>query len=406
MSDETSISPLSAAKMADAAYALKDNTLAEAAAITDFSFDNVATAHAADRKGLTGKTGAFGYQPSSGFGFCTKSSNGQDAFIVIKGTSPCMEDALTDLNAIPMSTGHGNVAASGFVKTFNTMEQQIDDFINTGNYKTIHCIGHSLGGALATLVANKYCQQNNANIKLYTFGSPRVFYGPGNKLQNVDSYRVYHEGDPVPMLGPFPLMHYDGGMSVGSLSSICNPLKHAMESYKVECNSKSWQGLRGVTSTPISVIEKGKAFVSASAGWLLRMLKHLVTYGLAALGLGVAGVAGAVYATYTAADILFKLMLQGMSKLSSWVVALLRGMSRFIHNGWESAKAKTSDAYYTSKRVIQYIIDQFLMKMNQLATAAISHTRTAVTAGVDTLRQISPILTTTGTPLLPMLYFL
>jgi hypothetical protein len=57
------------------------------------------------------------------------SANGKEAFIVTKGTSPCLADVLTDLDAIPTSTGFGNTSAHGFVKTFRSMESKIHEFV-------------------------------------------------------------------------------------------------------------------------------------------------------------------------------------------------------------------------------------------------------------------------------------
>jgi esterase/lipase len=399
MSDQTSITPFQAATMADAVYALKDNTMEEAQLRVDFTGKGAA----AETSGkMMGTSGALSYRPSSGFGYCAQSSNGKEAFVVTKGTSPCIADVLTDLDAIPMSTGLGNTAAGGFVKTFKSMELTIQEYISAGSYNTIHCIGHSLGGAIATLVANKYSQGNQKNVKLYTFGAPRVFFGTEQQLANVDSYRVYHQADPVPMLGPFPLMHHDSGMGVGSGMSVCNPFKHAMASYIQECGrNDSWGALRGQVGQPSGIVDKSKAFLEGGASWMFRALQHLVTYGISVLGLAVGGVA---FSTYTAVDILFKLLQKGLSKLSSWIIALLRCMSKFIKNGWESAKAKASDAYYKSKSVILYIINQFLVKMKLLARKAIDASKSIVGSSANALRTLAPILGASYAAMPPILF--
>jgi hypothetical protein len=247
------------------------------------------------------------------------------------------------------------------------MEIQISEFMNSGNFTTLHCVGHSLGGALAALIANKYSQNGSPlAVKLYTFGSPRVFYGHGDKLKNVSTFRVFHNADPVPMLGPYPLMHNDGGIGIGSGMAVCNPFAHGMESYLGICKpGTSWSTFQTPHTSATSLIGKSKEFVSAGASWMFRALQHVVTYALAALGISVG------IATFTAVDILYKLLREGMSKLSTWIIALLRGMAQFVSNGWESAKAKGNDTYYKSKSVIEYIISQFMMKMNGLATSAL-----------------------------------
>jgi hypothetical protein len=399
MSDETSIAPTQAAIMADAVYSLKESSM-QTAMDKGVDFTGGGAAVNVSNK-VMGTSGALSYRPSSGFGYCAQSANGKEAFIVTKGTSPCLADVLTDLDAIPTSTGFGNTSAHGFVKTFRSMESKIHEFVTAGSYNTIHCIGHSLGGALAALVANKYSQNNNTNIKLYTFGAPRVFFGNSKQLASVDSYRVYHEADPVPMLGPFPLCHYDGGLNVGSGMTICNPFKHAMSSYNQACANQSWQALRGTPKQTSGIIGQGKALIDGGSSWMFRALQHLVTYGISILGIAVGA---AVFSTYTAVDILLRLLQQGMSKVSSWIVGLLRAMSKFVRNGWESSKAKASDTYYKSKSVIYYIIDQFLIKMKHLAKNAIDETKRIVGNGQNALRTIGPILGAASSGILPIFF--
>jgi esterase/lipase len=269
------------------------------------------------------------------------------------------------------------------------MEQQFTRFMNTGGITTLHCIGHSLGGALATLVANKYSQCSHLKVNLYTFGSPRVFYGLGDKLTNVNSYRVFNMSDPVPMLGPFPLMHYDGGIGVGSSMQVCNPFAHFMESYLGICHRDvAWSSLQAPVHTPHGFVEKSKDFLSAGGAWMFRAFQHLVTYAVSVLGLGLGTAGAAIYATYTAVDVIFELLQKGMSKLSTWIVGLLRGMSRFVKNGWESAKASSNDSYYKSKTVILYIVEQFLMKLKQLAMSALNQAKPMIGSGVTAVKAL------------------
>ncbi|WP_350643813.1 hypothetical protein, partial [Psychrobacter sp. HY3-MNA-CIBAN-0198] len=39
---------------------------------------------------------------------------------------------------------------------------------------TVHCVGHSLGGAVASLVADWAKRRFSSDVKLYTFGAPKV----------------------------------------------------------------------------------------------------------------------------------------------------------------------------------------------------------------------------------------
>jgi triacylglycerol lipase len=57
-----------------------------------------------------------------------------------------VQDWLTDGNmAMTGSTIH-----SGFLGTWNSFAHEIDAFFKGRKVNTIHCIGHSLGGTLAT----------------------------------------------------------------------------------------------------------------------------------------------------------------------------------------------------------------------------------------------------------------
>ena len=78
----------------------------------------------------------------------------------------------------------------------------------------MHFVGHSLGGALATLAANwLHNKQSKRKINLYTFGAPRVGYASfadktSNSLHKV--FRCVHAGDPVTHLPFWPFVHTQG----------------------------------------------------------------------------------------------------------------------------------------------------------------------------------------------------
>ena len=104
-----------------------------------------------------------------------------------------------DTSSICVETGFYKVYESMYtdiiysIKTFTT-EYSIQDIVFTG---------HSLGGAIATLFAYEMKKQQESNIYLITFGSPRV----GNKefvedfisiSQQNQSFRITHKYDIVP----------------------------------------------------------------------------------------------------------------------------------------------------------------------------------------------------------------
>ncbi|MGI8988611.1 MAG: lipase family protein [Bryobacteraceae bacterium] len=83
--------------------------------------------------------------------------------------------------------------------------------------QSLSVIGHSLGGALATLAAANLAMANTAgvqnNLTVYTFGSPRVglldFAASYNKAVKT-SFRVWNELDVVPEVPVFPYIHVSG----------------------------------------------------------------------------------------------------------------------------------------------------------------------------------------------------
>jgi triacylglycerol lipase len=113
---------------------------------------------------LTAKIGPIGIKISSAFGFVLamqtnvkgqQKANGQ-AVILFRGTQSSA-DWLTNANVMTSSTQSGLSVHDGFHQAFKSMQPQISKLLGLlKNIHTFHCIGHSLGGAMATLgsVAN------------------------------------------------------------------------------------------------------------------------------------------------------------------------------------------------------------------------------------------------------------
>lgn len=73
----------------------------------------------------------------------------------------------------------GGMVHVGFSHIFNSIRQDIGRFISQqindrkNPVQTIHCIGHSLGGAVATLAADWVKRTTHKHVELYTFGAPK-----------------------------------------------------------------------------------------------------------------------------------------------------------------------------------------------------------------------------------------
>ena len=128
-------------------------------------------------------------------------------YFVFRGTND-FQDVMNDLNFILVPFDEGNKKCKvhrGFMTQFNVLKDSILKTIceEAKNIETIKCIGHSLGGALATLFAGYIASlHQKINVLCHTFGSPRV----GNKnysrwfKKNVSSsncVRIMNKKDPV-----------------------------------------------------------------------------------------------------------------------------------------------------------------------------------------------------------------
>lgn len=142
---------------------------------------------------------------------------------------------------------------AGFYHVFTTMRQDIADFIGEqSKVSTIHCIGHSLGGAVANLAAEWIFDTYSAKIKLYTFGAPRVGVVTGfptaitKKLGGENIHRVFHNSDPVPMVPTFPYFHAstsNHSYYIQYNSSAISFGAHKMLNYIDSVKSKEWPAL-------------------------------------------------------------------------------------------------------------------------------------------------------------------
>src|SRR6185312_613145 len=131
------------------------------------------------------------------------------------GTRPEMAgkpDLVTDARGTLTGFGDYGLVHKGFKTTFDSCMLEIAR--NEGailDADVVHCVGHSLGGAVATLVAGHYAARGKLT-KLYTFGSPRVGYRSTHeaferRLGIENMFRVSHDLDPITMVGPFPFVH-------------------------------------------------------------------------------------------------------------------------------------------------------------------------------------------------------
>ena len=196
---------------------------------------------------------------SSGFGFMAQLNGGRSREIVIatRGTAT-WADAGTDINAIPTPGPTGHAIHKGFGTTFKSYVQQLNEFIKQQNLgfkpTAVHCMGHSLGGALANLNAAA-CAELGLNSYLYTVAAPRVGMVPyaehlSKKMKAAHVYRVANEADIVTMVPCYPFVHspYVHGtylLEAGMLK--INPMQHLLANGYGSMVNSSWKQMQSLT---------------------------------------------------------------------------------------------------------------------------------------------------------------
>lgn len=165
-----------------------------------------------------------------------------DLFLIFRGTTTANKNAdwITDARIGVTTSAKGKPVHIGFNDTFNSMRKQISAFVAGEKFSgRVHCIGHSLGGAVATLAAD-WCKPHISDeVILYTFGSPRVGLSifsasTTRKLGKENIHRTFNTTDPVPMVPIFPYNHLpfmSYGHRLDSDDLITSGEAHSMKKY-------------------------------------------------------------------------------------------------------------------------------------------------------------------------------
>ncbi|MEM5585141.1 lipase family protein [Roseibium sp. AS2] len=248
------LSPAQTVQLAQSAYAMRlDSDLLTAVQAAGPGGEHFDIASGSRFTGVSGLS-IPGGSSRTGFGYVAHGKAGTprhgETLICVRGTEPTsVHDLMTDAHisaarsplGLPVHEGFKNVAASIF--------GQVQTALRGRNPGTLHIVGHSLGGAAATILAEALI--GTAGIKLYTYGAPRA--GVDSHAQVVTKalgtrnvYRVYHDTDPVPMVPIFPFCHIPVGevayllRGPGALVSVS---AHLLDSYAKSVGQSGWTGL-------------------------------------------------------------------------------------------------------------------------------------------------------------------
>ena len=325
------------------------------------------------------KSGLFNIDLLSGFGFVAHGtgSRANELVLVTRGTNFKHNkfDLATNAN-IGYGVGpRGNVFHRGFLKTFKSYQSQLVNFVSQSGAKrpsTIHCMGHSLGGALANLNA---CMLRDAgfNVCLYTIGAPRVgivSYAQDMTKQITPNQirRIANPCDPVPMVPLFPYMHASRGSSEllirhGEKVGIDAHLLHS--GYSKMAHSSSWGDFSPMPHGLLRYADLSREFAKLGGGGmfnskLLDLVGKLTEQVLRSMGYAyLVTVQGGLSLAVTAADLLSEVLVKAANAsklLADDVFTIVNSMLDFL------GRAPISGTVLTIQ-TLHWILDQFSTEM-------------------------------------------
>lgn len=261
----TTLAPATAAQIASAVYEIRRESNVERAVLaSDRSLVGSADFDFGKAKAIDGTSGA-GLRSASGFSMvvpCRGAMQGE-YLIATRGTVTAY-DWVTDIMAA-MEPGPGGCAVhAGFNRVAKSVLLNINNQLVNKFPSKVHVVGHSLGGAVANLLAASFAAQG-IGVELYTFGAPRAGLLQFRQLLaetvgELNMYRAFSMSDPVPMVPIHPFFHAPGvhpGALCGSRHGLVNPMAHMMSAYKAAIGpNMSWANLRDAARvTPMNIEE-------------------------------------------------------------------------------------------------------------------------------------------------------
>ncbi len=249
---------------------------------------------------ISGRTGGYIFDRHSGFAAMGigKGAYSGDAIITIRGTQfTSGHDWATNAQIGVTGQSNGKQVHSGFGRAFSSMRPQFQAFLDQWRKQhpkgAVHCVGHSLGGALATLTADWVAASGYSNaVYLYTFGAPRVGLKPfaiSNTSRVEQIHRCTHGADLVTKVPLWPFTHspYKGqefrldnsqGLSVAAHGM--DPREGANPGYLVTANKQDWNKLQQKANEylqPVHLDYKNRHQASFTDFWQERLSSALIT---------------------------------------------------------------------------------------------------------------------------------
>ncbi|MGH7471554.1 MAG: lipase family protein, partial [Longimicrobiales bacterium] len=307
-----------------------------------------------DGSRFEGQSGGLFWKRLSGFGYIAAGEGVRQGEVLVatRGTAIGL-DWLTNLN-IGFAVGpSGQPVHAGFYTTWRTFSDELRAYLRGRNPSHFHCVGHSLGGALANLNADYFSGAGAGGVSLYTFGAPRAGFvtfsrSLSNRLGADNIFRVSNLADPVPMIPLFPFTHApftEPGITLRTDGAgLISIAAHNMAgSYIPGVGDTSWRALKSAGSAPgwdVNLISWLESTPAGDSSFVMGSAKLLVMIGRALqwlLGrvkdvlLGAIGTALAVGATCL--DQIAWLLSRGAQvsvEIAGYVRGLIAAIFRFL----------------------------------------------------------------------------
>lgn len=199
-----------------------------------------------------GTSGGFFWRKTTGFvliGQGHSQIHKNDHVIAIRGTAN-MADVLTNATCYTKGSDTGCAVHTGFQTTFASFRGELAAYIRRPEVLNgsgiIHCVGHSLGGAIAALVADWIKTEFNKTVYLYTFGCPRVGkkdFAINSSARIDKTFRCVHANDPVPKVPVWPFTHMYGNEYISSREQGVKFSAHFIANYINTTQHNDWNNI-------------------------------------------------------------------------------------------------------------------------------------------------------------------
>jgi len=375
-----SLTPTQAAKLAHAVYDIYEDgsSVKDAFLKTGTSSRFALKDDGARFSGVSG--GTFG--SPTGFGVVARSTgtDSNELLIVTRGTRfTSVADWYS--NAMATMTVSSKPVHSGFNKIFRSFKDELARKLPRDRISRVHCVGHSLGGALANLVADWMLNEGRAQeAELYTFGAPRVGFNrfaehltTGVKPQRI--HRVYHHSDVVPMVPIWPFVHSPEPGDVCYVRAAGESERPDTEYHDMDLYTKSmkkhddWSTLHKM-APPTNMDKQVAAWLASDSplafttntfSLIGSSIKYVVAQA-AAMGLQFV-VGGVVHAIDALAMFLVK-----AAQVGGALLTLVGNLMRRIMQAVGVAVVETGNITY---QLVKWVLDKLTMALGKVADMAI-----------------------------------